>query len=483
MKKFIYIALTLVLASAAISSCDKFLDVNDNPNYPKQVEPYTLLPTVQMRLAEKVGYDINLVGLFWSQYVVQCYNTNQYYTVMTYNLRNSASWFTSPWSIFYGQNLPAIHEILAAYENEAEYLNFAFEAKALLAYHLYLLNSLYGDVCYSKAFATPEYGTLDFEPNPEFDDEKDVYNTIVAMLEELRAADATAVDDAEAIHSSEAYDAMFQGDMDNWRAFVNTLYLKVLMRDFTANTAKITALLAENDFLTVDAKYDAYEDKADKSSPLYESDRRQLNTTENIRACNDVISKMLVAGGVDYRILNYYTLYGSTIAGTAYGVTGRYNQTSKLALSATDPVYFSTADEALFLQAEAYARLANAPAAKAAYDAAITASFAREGMDGYEASLIAAGGRYEFDATASAEDQVHQIIFQKWLANVKGMPIESWFDINRTGYPARGTDITNYAGVLGSAPVRFMYSYYSNEYNSNSPDPVDMDVKMWWHKQ
>ena len=479
MKKFIYIALTLVLASAAISSCDKFLDVNDNPNYPKQVEPYTLLPTVQLRLAEKVGYDINLVGLFWSQYVVQCQQTNQYYSVMTYNLRNSASWFTSPWSVFYGQNLPAIHEILAAYEDDAEYLNYAFEAKALLAYHLYLLNSLYGDVCYSKAYATDAYGTLDFEPNPEFDDERDVYDTIVAMLEELRAADATAVDAAEALHSSEAYDAMFQGDMANWRAFVNTLYLKVLMRDFTANTAKITALLAENDFLTVDAKFAAYEDKADKSSPLYESDQRQLNTPENIRACRDVVSIMLAAG--DYRVFNYYTMVGGTIAGQPYGTRASRYTYSKFLQNPTDPVYFSTVDEALFLQAEAYARLTQPTLAHAAYDAAIAASFSREGMDGYGATLLT--GAYAYDETATADDQVHDIILQKWLANVKGMPIESWFDINRTGYPERGTDITAYAGVLGSAPVRFMYSYYSNEYNTNSPDPVNMDVKMWWHKQ
>lgn len=479
MKKLIYIALTLVLASAALSSCDKFLDVNKNPNYPEKVEPYTLLPTVQMRLAEKVGYDINLVGTFWSQYVVQCQQTNQYYTVMRYNLRNSSSWFTSPWSVFYGQNLPAIHEILAAYENEAEYLNFAFEAKALLAYHLYLLNSLYGDVCYSKAFCTDTYGTLDFDPNPAFDADRDIYATIVTMLEELRAANATDVDDAEDTHSSAAYDAMFQGDMDNWRAFVNTLYLKVLMRDFTANTAKITALLAEDDFLQVDAMFAAYEDKADKSSPLYESDRRQLNTTENIRACSDVINIMLPAG--DVRLYNYYTISGGTFKGAKYGVTGSRSSTSKLVLNALDPVYFSTVDEALFLQAEAYARLTQPVLAKACYDAGVTAAFAREGMDGYEATPLA--GAYAYPSAGTVDDQVAAIILQKWLANVKGMPIESWFDINRTGYPARGTTITNFGGDLGSPAVRFMYSYYSGTYNTNSPDPVAMDVKMWWHKQ
>ena len=81
-----------VLAFAS-SGCGNWLDVNDNPNYPTDVEKSSLLPTVEMRLAEKVGYDIAMVGSFWSQYIVQYSSSNQYYTVMTNNLRNSSSWF------------------------------------------------------------------------------------------------------------------------------------------------------------------------------------------------------------------------------------------------------------------------------------------------------------------------------------------------------------------------------------------------------
>lgn len=477
MKKYFIAIVTLVLALSA-TSCNKWLDINENPNYPTKVEASALLSTVEMRLAEKVGYDINLVGEFWSQYVVQCSNTNQYYTVMTYNLRNSASWFTSPWSVFYVQNLPAIKEIVTAYEGDESYSNFVFEAKSLLAYHLYLLNSLYGQVCYTNSYCTEAYGTVDAELNPKFDSEKETYQIIIALLEELRSMDAAVVDDAEATHSSVANDPIFEGDMDNWRGFVNTLYLKVLMRDFDTNKSKIQNLLAEDAFLAEDAAYAAYEDAADKSNPFYESDRRQLNTPHNIRACKDVIANMSDGDG---RIAKYYEKYNGGYVGSEYGVTVNRNSSSRFRLSATDPVYFSTAEESLFLKAEAYARLQNSAAAKDAYDAAVVASFERYGVDGAE-GLIAEGGDYEFDDSASAENQVHAIIFQKWLSNVKGMPIESWFDINRTGYPVRGTDITQYVGVLGAQPVRFMYSYTSFTYNKNTPEQVSMDEKMWWHK-
>lgn len=470
--------ITLSVLAFASSGCGKWLDVNDNPNYPTDVEKSSLLPTVEMRLAEKVGYDIAMVGSFWSQYIVQYSSSNQYYTIMTNNLRNSSSWFTSPWTVFYGQNLPSLHLIIKEYSGDKSKANFVFEAKSLLAYHLYLLTSLYGDVCYTDSFQSDTYRTVDVNSNPKFDSAKDIQGIIVKLLEDLRAQDFNEVKTAEATNSSAASDPVFSGDQKSWKQFVNTLYLKVLMRDFEANKTKIESVLAEDDLLESDMAFAAYEDKVDKSNPLYESDQRQLNTTKNIRACDDVIKNLDPSDG---RVAAYYTMNpGGGYTGTAYGTTGSAS-TSQLNQSATMPVYFATADEAQFLKAEAYARLGNAGAAETAYNAAVNAAFARVKVEGASALLA---GSYKFDSSASAEAQVEQIITQKWLSNVLCMPIESWFDLNRTGYPTRGTTITDYSGVLskGAYPKRFMYSYYSQAYNTNAPKAVSIDEKLWWQK-
>jgi hypothetical protein len=91
-------------------------------------------------------------------------------------------------------------------------------------------------------------------------------------------------------------------------------------------------------------------------------------------------------------------------------------------------------------------------------------------------------GPYAFKS-GSAESMVEQIINHKWASNVRCMPTESWFDLNRTGYPTRGKTITDYHGVLDSGyPQRFLYSKTSATYNVNSPEPVALNVKMWWHK-
>lgn len=482
MKKYITIAISAIALSLAVSGCKGWLDINTNPNYPTNVDKSSLLPTVQMRTAEKVGYELTLVGSFWSQYIVQCSQTNQYYVIQTNNLTNSSSYFTSPWSVFYAQNLPSLKEMLQAYEGKEGYENFEVEAKTMLAYHLYLLTSLYDNVCYTESFKTDNYRTTSGDFNPKFDTGEETQANLIALLEEIRGIDSAALADAEEAHSSASVDMVFGGDTDNWIKFANTLYLKVLLRDFAANQTKISDLLAENNFLdTDDASFDNYEDKPDKSNPLYESDRRQLNTTYNIRTCNSALYEL---SGSDDRLEKFYTPVPgySSYAGANYSTRGSRTSTGQLKLAATDPVYFSTVDEAEFLKAEAYARLGNDTEPQTAYENAVKAAFARVGASNAEACLA---GDYAF-ATGSTEDMLNCIITQKWLSNIKGMPIESWFDINRTGYPERGAGkvLAAYSGYLasGTYPCRFMYSRTSYLYNENSPEPVALNVPMWWHK-
>lgn len=466
MKK--YISTALLALTLVATGCRDWLDINDNPNYVSEAEMSDLLPTAQLLTASKVGYDLGLVGNFWSQYVVQCNETNQYNNIMDYNLAVSEALFSSIWSYSYSRILPSLKSILsksAATENSS---NFELEAKTLAAYDIYLLTSLFDKVALTE-------GSFSDAPalEPKFNSGEEVQAALIKMLEEVRKLDAEQVKADEEGNSTAGCDMILGGDVEAWLQFANTLYLKVLMRDFSANKSKIEALLSEDNFLARDVKFAQFVNQADKSNPLYESDRRQLNTTENIRCCTDILN---ILDPADPR-LEYFYEGGAT--GAAYGTKGKQKETSRLAIEATDPVYFGTAAEALFLKAEAYARLGDAAQAKANYDAAIEESFARCGVDGAEEFLA---GAYSFKS-GSAEDMIHQIINQKWASNVRCMPIESWFDMNRTGYPARGTDITLYTGVLEAPASRYLYPESSALYNRNSPKVEPLTAPMWWHKQ
>lgn len=117
----------------------------------------------------------------------------------------------------------------------------------------------------------------------------------------------------EQANTSVKADMIFGGDVEQWMKFANTLYLRVLLRDFDTNRSKIQSLLAENNLLdTQDAAFDNFSNEADKSNPLYESDRRQLNTDQNIRCCSDILG---VLSATDSR-LSYYYEGGATASPT-----------------------------------------------------------------------------------------------------------------------------------------------------------------------
>ena len=462
------IKISLLAASLTLASCNGWLDVNDNPNYVADASVETLLPSAQLVTVSQLGGDLTLVGDFWAQYATHNKNTNQYITVMNYDLAVSSSYFTRPWRSIYSRVLPTLKTIIEKCA-DGGYSNFELEAKTMIAYNMYLLTSLYGDVAWTEGPLAETY-----TEQPHFDTPEAVQEKLVAYLEEVRAMDSATVAADELTHPSAGSDMIFAGDVDAWFQFANTIYFKVLIRDFDTNKTKIETLLAEDNFLAADAAFDHFLDAADKSNPLYENDRRMLNTPENIRACSDILG---VLSESDPR-LGYY--FEGALAGAApYGQLVDPAVAPRFAVAATDAVYFGTADEALFLKAEAYARLGNAASAKACYDAALEAAFARTGNAGAAAGFIA--GDYAF-ATGTAEAMVEQIINHKWASMPRCMPLEAWFDINRTGYPKRGTTITAYNGVIESPAVRFLIPDASTIYNENAPEVKPLTEKLWWHK-
>ena len=473
MKKILMIGLS-VLALLA-TSCKDWLDINDNPNYVAEVSESSLLPTGIMLTAARVGYEYELLGYFWAHYAVQAKNTNQYTTIMANQLTNSSAFFGQPWRQAYYAILPTLNDVLAKCEGDAGKLNYVLMAKTMIAFNYHMLASCFERIPISQA--------LQGEANltPEYDSEADVQKQIVALLAEIVALDPEQVAAAEAVNPTTSADMLFAGNTGNWFKFANTLYLKMLMRDFDKNKTTIQSVLnSPLGFLDeADASFAHFSDSADKSNPLYESDRRQLNTNANMGACSDIL-KVVVAD--DPRLSEYFDNPSNLPVeqmGVDYGTQVNSYDNWRVKLAATDPVCFASIAEAAFLRAEAYARLNDAAKAQEFYEAGIAASFERWGFGAAAAGFIA--GDYAF-RSGTAEEMVEQIICQKWAASIRVQTWNAWWDINRTGYPAFGKVLTPYYGSIEGHPVRFMYSTYSSDYNPNTPAVKQLDEKMWWHK-
>jgi hypothetical protein len=508
MKNKIITRLLLPLLVFNLLSCSEFIDINTDPRYPASATTPMLFASGVTWSASRLGRDGQLIGEIWSQHYTQNNAANQYKSIDYYNMANNAGEPTAIWSSMYTGALPDLKIAIAQAETNGEW-NYWLAAKVMTAFDFHLLASFFEKIPFSEALQGENALT------PKYDESKDVDAGIIALLDEAIAKKV----DAAAITAMGANDFVFAGDIDNWVKFAKTLKLKIYMRDFATHQAAIQSLLTEGDLLTTaDARMTGFVDATNSSNPLYEADRRALNTSANLRASATLATYMNAYN--DPRIADFFepvtlnvdgtTAPADTYRGIDQGSADHYiqatfptNAHSRARLAATDPVYFLSVADAYFLIAEAYARLNNAAQAKANYDLGVAAAFSRWSHDA--ATFIGTSGAYEFQSS-DLNAMLKSILTQKWIATTRCNSWDAFFDICRTGIPALGSetvnDISNPSNLnpsytlgelapsigsvlpAGAFPHRFLFTKSSSDYNPNTPDTdsYPITLKMWWHK-
>jgi hypothetical protein len=495
----------IVFFSLILNSCE--LDINTDPNYPAAVEADKYISSGQMWAASVVGGDLQLMGGMWAQHFAQNANSNQYTGIDSYNITNSSSYMWGPWNFLYAGALPDLQVAISKAEASGSW-HYWMISKIMTAYCFHILTDSYGNIPFTEA--------LNFEKfkNPVFDDAKTVNKGIIAILDEAIAKSA----EASAKAPMGSADFVFSGDIDMWVKFAKSLKLKILMRDpdFASNKAAIQSLLTENNLLDDDCKITVFQNQENKSNPLYENDRRKLNSPQNIRASstislflfrnNDPRAAVLMerAETPDPVQGSYVGLpQGGYTLGSVYG-----KRTSRVLLKADDPVYFMSLAEVEFLKAEAYVLLNNTASAKIYYENGVKAAFDRwrgaKDLNGIETvfpadvnvfNYIDADKPYEFNQTSSVT-MLESIWRQKWIAAIRSQEWEAFLETNRTGYPKAGLvnsqdpsyvtgnfapSINSVLGV-GEFPRRLIYPKTSSDYNINAPAVIPIQTKLWWHK-
>ena len=242
MKRFIYIT-ALLVAFAAISSCTKdFEDINTNPNAPLQVQPSLLLRQVIYDYGEEMSYEGFVAGNLLGQYL----------TALDFNLFDrhalkSPQLGGNPWPVFY-TNLRD-NEIILEQARTTE-ANRVYEGPALImkAYMAAALTDIYGDVPYFEAFKGKEVTTT-----PKYDAQEDIYLAEGGILDNLDKGIA-AIQNYNGAIKLEG-DILFNGNLDNWIQFANSLKIKSLMR-ISAKTdvaSQLQQVYQEGNFIRTNA--------------------------------------------------------------------------------------------------------------------------------------------------------------------------------------------------------------------------------------
>lgn len=507
--KLIYVISMLIL-SACFLSCDDWLDINNDPEKAVDIPASLAIPAVEGQIAGALSGEYSIFGGIWSQHWAQHNNSSQYKPEDSYNVTSAD--YNNEWDLLYSDAL--VDAKLAADKAKVDGdWNVNLQAVALQAFTFQVMTDLYDELPYSQALEPEEFS------QPVFDSGKDVYAGLIADLDDALAQDFDAVTNTLNPNDFLFGNGTLANQIDHWIAFANTLKLKLYLRQMEVDPSLamsgISALINANvPFLTTaDAAISDFEDADSKSFPLYESDRRQLNTANNLRASYTLVRYLEENG--DARASHFFN------PGSGGSIVGILNGSfevptadlaplshSQVKLIATQNFYFFSIEEVHFMLAEAYLRVMNDPGeAKKYYDAGVMAAFDRYGEDG--SALVASGGAYEFPVGGTLQEQFKAIMMQKWVAYVyRGY--ESFFEQNRTGYPEVSSitsypcDITygvaisgatncdpsyrvgdliiSYETVLspGKLPRRLVFPDSELNVNPNAPSKVAVDVPVWW---
>ncbi|QHT65988.1 SusD/RagB family nutrient-binding outer membrane lipoprotein [Rhodocytophaga rosea] len=519
-KKLINIGLVFALILYSTSCGNDFLDVNVDPNNPSDATVNLVFPAAVASSAGVIGGWYAVLGGIWSQHWAQNNGSNQYRDFDSYDLQPTDLDFQ--FQELYANALND-YEFVRKRASAEKNWTFYLMATVMQAYTYQVLADLYDQIPFSQALQGNQNNLT-----PVYENGQAVYDSLIVRLDEALAKDFNYSENGSLTSKAPGEaDFLFGGNMVKWRQFANTLKLKMYLRQIYARPevakAGIQALYASSaQFLTEDAAMTQFIDVASKSNPLYEADQRQLNTNQNLRASVTLLS--FLQASKDPRIDAYFIPGSAGHRGLAQGSFNIPSTSivptalSRALLTATDPVYFISASESYFLQAEAVARNLGTGNDEALYTQGIAASFAQNNMSttiildsqgndslSYSTvdSLISPEKPYAYPSTGSFKEKLKAITVQKWAAMAgTNQGLESFFEQNRTGFP-ESTDVAaflpnntvnpeyypahagefTYAveGVTsGLFPKRALFTDTERSRNPNTPPQEPITKAIWW---
>ena len=478
--------------------CKKTFDINYDPNNPSLEvgTPKLVFPAAVMSVAGAEGGDFAILGSIYGEYITQSAASNQYKYIDAYNLKSSD--LNDPYTLLFSGGLKNLQFVIDKAKASEDW-NFYLMGTVMKAYTAAFLVDLYDQIPFSEALQGAN------NLNPKFDDGYSIYKSLIAEIDTALGKDfsATTVIDLTATDEGDI-DLIFQGDMDKWKQFANTLELKLYLRMINAKPdeaeAGVKALYLRNaEFLTSDAGIiNGFTDAPGQDNPMYEQNIRELNTTSNMRASTTFVS--FLQANNDPRLDDYFAPPPSATTITSIDQGDYLNNTASVLSAAvfvqspTDPVIFLSAAESYLLQAEARERYFSGAGAKDLYDQGVLEAFQSVGEDS-TSYFTAPGGKYVYPEAGTLDEKIEAIIVQKWASFPYGVHfIEGWFDRNRTGFPKTspvystassyipGQFVVSKNSVLpaGKFPKRLVFPDVEKLRNTNTPSEVPATTPVWW---
>ena len=499
MKNKILIILSALFILLASASCEDWLDVNHDPNALEEIpDAKVLLPAAEVGIANNLmGWDFGFGGAFWVEYWTQSYTASQFKSLTEYL---SQEFNTAYQSIMREPmtDLKRIKTMSAEDENKGYY----FVAEALSIFTWQIITDVWGDMPYFEALRADE-GIL----HPKQDTGAAIYEDLMVRVNALLETDLSGSS------ISPESDFIFEGDLDQWYRFVNSLKLKLMIRLSETpgyNNSNVLSFIQSADLLTTSAKIsgsvwnDAMEGKRHPMREFQAGGANYFST--NVIAAKNFIDYLSV--NEDPRLSTlfngtkgaFYGDFDSKEDSDGNGTTDDKETYATVIFSGDMDLMLMSDWEVNFYIAEVYARAAQNGQAQDYFEAGVAASLNQHGIS--DTGVIEEGG-YAAWINGTVEQNIKQIAMQKWVANANYQHIESFLERNRTKYPSvndidieadRQTANSNFpvgdltisvkgrALLNGNLPSSPLYPSSYMFRNNNAPSQkANVGEKVWWN--
>ncbi|MEJ7588353.1 MAG: SusD/RagB family nutrient-binding outer membrane lipoprotein [Ferruginibacter sp.] len=450
-----------------VSSCKKYLDVNQNPNAATKPPINGLL----IGTTQNTALNVFQVADITSYYVQYLANTSLAGATDTYEPIDAST----TWTLLYS-NMTDIYDLqkIAAEQGALKYQGVA---KIMMAMNLQLVHNLWGDAPYSNAF---EGETL----TPTYDNAEAIFDTCLSLLDEgiaLLSSTQTTID----LNSSA--DLIHHGDAAAWIKTAHALKARLLNQLSETPAYDPAAITAELAAAYTSSADDAFITTFDVRNPWNQEavDNAALNlngwlSSNYVNAMNGTtygifdprlpFTASLTKFG-DYR----GTRNGGDRVGTGTNMEESYISLTGYYSGTSSPLYITRYEEMKFIEAEVAFRANDLPKAYASYLAGITANMNNIGVmaDARDTYI-----NHPSVSIGAANLSLALIMKEKYKALFLS-PV-TWDDARRFDYQYQGFQLPLNASTT-TFIRRLVYPTVETGRNSeNTPSVTDVTQRLWW---
>ncbi|PEN08379.1 hypothetical protein CRI93_04500 [Longimonas halophila] len=489
------VALGLLCVAVLFAGCD-LTEINDTPNTSSDARPDYIFTNATKDVAETYWGEFTL-GRFGNIYA-QYWTQNQYTAEDRYLFPQERSGvLNGMWGDYY-LAIQDFQEVVDLNESSPEDTNLFGEpanqiamSKIMQAWTYHVMTDIWGPIPFDEAIGGDE------NPIPAYDSQEEVYNGILALIDDALGRINT---DADALRG----DVVFGGDMTQWALFGNALKLRVATRmsDVDSGTAETaiseaySAMEALGGPEEYEGAYIAFDSSPPYQNPVHENyeinGRDDWAVTENLLGYmndNDDPRRSAYAESVDGEFVGYPYGLEEGPAQALYS-QGGFSRPGDDVTAADSPAYLLLQDEVYFALAEAAERGFVSGNAATFYEDGI-----RSSMAFWEVSDEAAIDAYIDEVPYDGGNWRQSIGEQKWIA-LYMQGIQGWAEWRRLDFegivraPEGGAAVDAVADLDPAVAVRMTYP--TDEANLNGANLEEgiglltgsggdsQATKLWW---